>query len=901
MRKRINLLVFVFLALSLVTGPVLAQQGSGNSNQGQDEDVYTGTISSDGGQSAFVVTLEEGTTVVITAIATSGDLDTILRLIGPEGSTVAENDDYEFPTTFNSQIVYDVPESGIYTVIVTNFSGTGDFEMTVQYDADVNTSGGGSVADGDEMFFTGYMGDDVSDDTYTVFLEEGQGVIITAEAAPGSDLDTYLFLDDPDGRQVAENDDDERGGTFNSQIIYVAEQTGEYTVVMSNYPGSRGDYELTIVITDGDGLDTTGGGTSGIGDVTSILDAEYEGFMSDDVSDDTYTVFLEEGQGVIITAEAAPGSDLDTYIFLDSPSGLEVAENDDDPRGGTLNSQIVYIAEETGDYTVVMSNYPGSEGDYILTISVISADETDDLTTTASAPEINTTPEREPDEVFTGTIRTDEDEEEYPLQLQAGDNIIAALYETDNRMDTLLYVLDPNGMEILRNDDRGDYDTLDSQIAFTAQVDGEYTLVVTNYPGAPGDYRLEVYFATSEEVALAEQALRVVLSGPVLTLDTENFRIHYTLEGADATTLDFVQQVAQALEEVYDIQINQLGWAAPPSDITQGGDGRIDVYIVNLSGALGYQSTSSAPGDNPNTEVIEEQATAGYFVLDNDYSESEDPIQIMRATAAHEFHHVIQSGYDDSEYGDFSWFYESTSSWMETVTFPSEEDATGYVQDVFLYPEVCFGGQGEADVSGLGIYGTWLFFEFMQTNLGPDAPFELWNNMIPFDGWDVLEATLSNYGENITSFIAQYHINNLVRDYLFVSDFDDQTVWLEEVITDTGSWTFSGEGIQELAANYFEFSPADGVYDVNLDSRASLEMYAIGITGDVGEVFTLGSGGTIDTSGYDITYIMVFNPDYDDDLNECRYIDYDIDVSVGNGTPLTPITTVDASNFTPLD
>ena len=114
-----------------------------------------------------------------------------------------------------------------------------------------------------------------------------------------------------------------------------------------------------------------------------------------------------------------------------------------------------------------------------------------------------------PDEEFTGTISDDDDTDEYPLQLQAGQGVIAALYETDGGMDTLITLRDPNGVEILVNDDRGDYNTLNSQIAFTAQVDGEYTFIVDNYPGAPGDYRLEIYYATPEETALAEQALRV--------------------------------------------------------------------------------------------------------------------------------------------------------------------------------------------------------------------------------------------------------------------------------------------------------------------------------------------------------------------------------------------------------
>src|SRR6185436_4271081 len=119
-----------------------------------------------------------------------------------------------------------------------------------------------------------------------------------------------------------------------------------------------------------------------------------------------------------------------------------------------------------------------------------------------------------------------------------------------------------------------------------------------------------------------------------------------------------------------------------------GGDGRYDVYLVNLPDIYGYASSSSATGDNPNTDAVEEFARAGFLVLDNDYSEYDDPIQAMRATVAHEFHHVVQYGYDSED--SFQWYYESTASWMETVTMPDEEEATIYVEDVFNYPEICF-------------------------------------------------------------------------------------------------------------------------------------------------------------------------------------------------------------------
>ena len=74
----------------------------------------------------------------------------------------------------------------------------------------------------EDEFYTGYMGDDVPDDRYTIYLEAGQSVIITAVAASGSNLDTLIGLENSSGVIIEQNDDFEPGVSFNSQIIFVS-------------------------------------------------------------------------------------------------------------------------------------------------------------------------------------------------------------------------------------------------------------------------------------------------------------------------------------------------------------------------------------------------------------------------------------------------------------------------------------------------------------------------------------------------------------------------------------------------------------------------------------------------------------------------------------------------------
>jgi hypothetical protein len=94
----------------------------------------TGTI--DGAHPArdYIFEGAAGESVTITMARTSGDLDTYLILIGPDGGIVAENDDAGMG---QSQIVVALPESGTYTVRAGRFaaeSGTtsGDFTLTLE-------------------------------------------------------------------------------------------------------------------------------------------------------------------------------------------------------------------------------------------------------------------------------------------------------------------------------------------------------------------------------------------------------------------------------------------------------------------------------------------------------------------------------------------------------------------------------------------------------------------------------------------------------------------------------------------------------------------------------------------------------------------------------------------------
>jgi len=87
-------------------------------------------------------------------------------------------------------------------------------------------------------------------------------------------------------------------------------------------------------------------------------------------------------------------------------------------------------------------------------------------------------------------------------------------------------------------------------------------------------------------------------------------------------------------------------------------------------------------------------------------------------------------------------------------------------------------------------------------------------------------------------------------------------------------------------------------YSVSLtDDNGSLDLWAVGVRGTEADSIHLGHGGTISTAGYDEMYLMVFNPAHDNNLDDCSYSMYSLDIKPGSDA-VTPVEQVwDASHF----
>ncbi len=166
------------------------------------------------------------------------------------------------------------------------------------------------------------------------------------------DFDAYLRLEDPAGKQIAENDDGGGGvkGT-DAQIIFKADRDGAYTIAATSYNGSaRGKYTLTVVH-DGAGKE----------DVVKYLMDRTAKLTTDDPREKDragacyfkkFLIDMKAGTTYVIQLDS---NDFDAYLRLLNADGKEVASDDDGAKDG-LNAKLIYRCEKAGAYSIVATS-----------------------------------------------------------------------------------------------------------------------------------------------------------------------------------------------------------------------------------------------------------------------------------------------------------------------------------------------------------------------------------------------------------------------------------------------------------------------------------------------------------------------------------------------------------------
>lgn len=364
-------------------------------------------------------------------------------------------------------------------------------------------------------------------EVYTFNGQAGQVISLEMNAVSGS-LDTLLLLLDPNGNQVAFNDDRERGNTDAAIQNFSLILNGTYTVVATRYGqilgGTEGEYALTLSgIGDQLAAATLIPNLPGLprGSVEVSLQwstgVDLQLLVRDPVGDAVFDDSPQIPSGGTLAANGnvnctpAVGEPV-SYIYWPEgrlptagPYEIEVQHqnlcNDNNPTTFTLNvianGQLVLSRTQTirfGERYVTSYNIAvdgtvtAGEGGIFGTV------QRPDASTIDFASQIENAQVLTSDQTATGSIRLNRKFDLYTFTGQAGQTVNISMERLTGTLDPVLFLIDPNGVQIAQNDDAA-RDTTNSLISgFTLSEDGQYIIIATHFGGTfgvtAGDYRL---------------------------------------------------------------------------------------------------------------------------------------------------------------------------------------------------------------------------------------------------------------------------------------------------------------------------------------------------------------------------------------------------------------------------
>ncbi|MEA2753549.1 MAG: hypothetical protein QOI41_7692, partial [Myxococcales bacterium] len=196
--------------------------------------------------------------------------------------------------------------------------------------------------------------------------------------------------------------------------------------------------------------------------------------------------------------------------------------------------------------------------------------------------------------------------------------------------------------------------------------------------------------------------------------------VHYATTGANAvdpatTRADSVPDTVALAVEVGDKALAKyaaMGFKAPPSDASctsNGGDGKIDVYLVAFTGADGSTIPEACNGRACSSFVLSESTFKG-----RGYPTIAEGFETV---VAHELFHAVQNAYDSQL--DRFWA-EGTAQWAMKNVYPQAIDFEQQLPAFFSDPARSLDTQPSGVTAGF-LYGAAVWPLFLTLRHGPDT------------------------------------------------------------------------------------------------------------------------------------------------------------------------------------
>jgi hypothetical protein len=223
---------------------------------------------------------------------------------------------------------------------------------------------------------------------------------------------------------------------------------------------------------------------------------------------------------------------------------------------------------------------------------------------------------------------------------------------------------------------------------------------------------------TTQKTLAKQVALPVLQGEATYGVPGGRFTIHFATTGVEVPDLtdansngipDWVETVAAVFEHVYDVEVTSMGYKSPPVEAPAV---TYQVYLKNLAAqdtyglTIDYFDLSFPPNgvtSVPTYIVIDAKMTSSNLTFDGTY----EPIQLLQVTAAHEFQHSIQFGYN---YYFSPWYAEATATWMEDEVYDTVNQLYTYLSGYLPYTgSVSLDSSSPLDSP----YGRWIFDRYL--------------------------------------------------------------------------------------------------------------------------------------------------------------------------------------------
>ncbi len=308
--------------------------------------------------------------------------------------------------------------------------------------------------------------EDEDGDTWSYIGLEGEVVDITVE--PTGDLDVIVDVLDAEGNSIIGGELDDQFGTETiTALAFPA--SGDYYVVVKGFAGGTGDYTLTIV-ESGTG---SSGGITPTGDL-SVGTAVEGSITGDETASWTFGALESDFIDVVVTPL---DDDLDVVVDVLGPDGKSLF---DEPTDDSFDTEIipVIIIPEDGLYTVTVTGFEGSVGDYELLVRATNNGETHTI-------------------FFVSDSSIDEADEEhqFPFNALEGDTVTAIIEPLETEFDVVLSLYNDDTDELIEEVDASF--GLESH-TFEVPESGNYYFLVNGFDGSTGTY--DAAFVGSETV-----------------------------------------------------------------------------------------------------------------------------------------------------------------------------------------------------------------------------------------------------------------------------------------------------------------------------------------------------------------------------------------------------------------